>query len=201
MMVSNRIKGSSLAELMICLVCLTIIGGGVFGVSSTATEGMSSNSKLTDSQSKVSRGLEMLCRHLRAASMSTLTTVPPGFTTPQPLVDGVPMDNLSFQSYAFQSGQGGGLPVLGASFDIQTQPSPQDPANGLDDDGDGVVDEQDVVLQFPGLADDVALSGVSSFTIVSEGASLEFSVTAGGLFSNNAPFQVNGQRMVNIRND
>jgi len=197
----RREHGSTLLEMMISLLCFSVIGVGVVGVTTSSSRAMKTNATMFECQSRASRCVDKLARHLRAASLGTLLTLPDGFETNQPVEEGVEMDDLTWQSFAFNPDTPASVPDLGAPFTLATTATPSDPANGVDDDHDGVVDDVDVSFARPGMAAEVVARDVSDCSFVLDGRTLTISVQVRMRNSDGAPTFARATRVVEIRND
>ena len=97
----RNVKGFSLVEVMVATVALAIDGLGVMGVSRSAAMAIDDNAVRYDAHVQAARAVDTLARHLRGATLSSMTTLPPGFVTPQDVDQGVPADNLAFRALVF----------------------------------------------------------------------------------------------------
>ena len=176
---NQRVAGFSLVEMMVATVALMIMSMGIVGVIQSGTSAVRTNAASLDSYAKKSRTFQKLAGRLRGASLASLATIPEGFETPQPVVDGVEMTNLQFQSMQLVGGDETALPGLSPVQVLALQPSPTDPANGLDDNHNGLTDEQDLVLSQVGLNPIVLTTGVRQFGAVLLDGTLTLSVTLG----------------------
>lgn len=196
-----RARGFSLVEVMISLVCFSIIGLGVAGVGTASSTSMKINAARLECQRRADRCLERLVRTVRTASLGEMLTMPEGFQSPQPIVDGVDMDDLTFRTFAVQGPDNGALPALTEPYVVTTQASEIDPTNGVDDDGDGIIDGRDLVVQRPGQAPEVLARNVSPLTFVCDGRTLSIRLGVQMRSPDGSILQAIVSRIVEIRND
>lgn len=83
---------------------------------------------------RVRRALDRILDELVLASETSITP---------PLAEDFASDTITFEPVADIAG---GFAVLGAPITLRLEPVPGDPVNGMDDNGNGLVDEQMVVL-------------------------------------------------------
>lgn len=195
-------RGISLLEMMAATACLAIIGVGAAGVSTSSSRAMTTNTILFECQLRANRCVESLQRHLRAASLGSLTTLPPGFENGQPFAEGVAADDLSWQSFTPTPDQPNALPELGGGlFAVTTAASENDPPNGLDDDLDGFVDDTDLRFQRPGAAAVTVARDVTDCSFTRDGRTLTISVQVRMRMPDGTPTFARATRAVEIRND
>lgn len=168
----RRTRGFSLLETVVAAAVFAVIGVGFAGVSRSAGKAIETHSLKAELVQKGRRALDRCVRALRSASFATMRTTPIGFQTPQPIVDDVAMDDLEFQAMWIDPEGAGDLPVLSGVQRISTRESETDPANGIDDDHDGTIDGVDVVLEQPGMDDQILLTHVAAFELRAEGRTL-----------------------------
>ncbi|MFG0318853.1 MAG: type II secretion system protein J [Planctomycetota bacterium JB042] len=199
---NHESRGFSLVEVMVTMLCLGVIGIGVAGVSTSSSRALTTNAVVLEGQMRADRCVERLERHLRAASLGSLETLPPGFETPQPLVEGVPADDLRWLCFAYDPAQADALPTADAAqYSIEAIASAGDPTNGVDDDQDGLLDEVDLVLQRPGAAAETASRDVTQCSFTLDGRMLTISVVVRMRMPDGAPTTARSTRIVEIRND
>lgn len=130
---AKRRAGVTLLELMISLTILAV----VIGALSAATLSAQSAFKLTAARSELEydarRTVDRIAEELRTAGSAGLS--------PEPLA---PLGSSSLQ---FQRNGGwiDGAIDWSLPLQISLEEAPEDPANGVDDDGDGMIDDRRVV--------------------------------------------------------
>ncbi len=196
-----KTRGFSLVEVMMSLVCFGIIGLGVAGVSTASSSSMKINAARLECQRRADRCLERLVRCVRTASLAEMSTIPAGFETPQPVMDGVVMENLSYRTFAYQGPDASSLPALTDPYVMSTEEGAGDPQNGVDDDRDGVVDGRDLVIQRPGQAAETLARNVSPLAFVCDGRTLTIRVGVQMRSPDGSTIQTIVSRIVEIRND
>jgi prepilin-type N-terminal cleavage/methylation domain-containing protein len=132
--------GFTLVEMSISMVLVTVLLGLFFMTTQTASNAVETGVTVAEIDARVQRALERVCEALKGSSSD--------LTTPQAVAP------FSGSSVDFQRGQGvdaDGDPVFGPLERLVLE---YDEANdGLDDDGDGLVDEGRLVwLENPGAA-------------------------------------------------
>ena len=207
----RRQSGFSLVEMMIATVALVIMSAGIVGVSQIASSSLDTNNKVLSTHVAGKRALERMQRHIRAASWSTTMSSagtdeqgePMMFTIEElvDLGDAGPYEEIQFQTYIVNPVEPDGMPILSAPFSLFVRASQTDAANGVDDDGDGLIDEEELVLDPPDTDPVVIASDVTSFQISPNSRTLEFVLECGTTQSNGNVLTQISTLSVELRND
>jgi prepilin-type N-terminal cleavage/methylation domain-containing protein len=201
-----RDRGFSFVEIMISTVVLGIIGLGVSGVSGPASRALETDMARFDARARASRALETAARQLRCVALSSLETFPAGFETAQSVVAGVEMDDLCFRSYSYDADDPTSVPQLtpGAGIDpcrIYLASPAEDPANGLDDDSDGLIDGMDLMFERPGEQPLVLCRNVAAASLRLDERNLNLTVTVSVRAPSGVMITENASITVEVRND
>jgi len=129
---TNSTKGTTLVELMIYVTLLAILGGSVVLTVGTASNSVKVGTADSRVNSLATEAMDLVAARLAAASFDTLTPPPPGAT--------------STVEYRRVVDFAAGTAVLSNLERIEMQASPGDPDDGVDNDGDGLIDECRLVL-------------------------------------------------------
>ena len=151
----SRTAGFSLVELMIVIALLGAVLGSVLAVMRTSTRAYGVGTTDVRLESLASQTLDQIAGRLRSSQLATMTpTLSAPFSSTQ----------ITFQPSV---GIAAGLTQWGAVETIALEPSPNDPDNGVDDNGDGFVDECRITwIQDAGGADErsvVWANGVAEY--------------------------------------
>lgn len=148
-------RGYTLLELLIAVAILSVIGAATARVVSTTTEAYGTGQLATDVETRLGRTLDRIAWELRSCS--------PGVMLPTPAA---PFSTSSL-TYQKPSGFLGGATNWGSPCRIEFRLEAGELDDGADNDGDGLVDEGDVVwVTNSGLVDEsesVGCHGVSEF--------------------------------------
>lgn len=203
--------GFSAVEMMIAAVALVIMSAGIAGVTRMARRSLEANATLHATHVKGKRTLEKLERQLRSASWASLQAVMPGGEQPLSLEDALELlppsseppsvDNLLFQNFAIDPAAPDDLPVLSDVHELRLDPASEDPENGLDDDGDGFVDESVLVWIPPDEPPVVVCRDVLAFGCGVDGRALRFELRLGVTRGDKTTFVQTTSMSVEIRND
>jgi len=137
-------SGWSLLELVIAIVLATMLFGAAAVTILRADKAFEETESGAETERLCERALERIAREFMDADRSSLALTP-----------AAPLQATSV-SYRRAQGWAGGALVLGATRRIRFQLDPAETVNGIDDDGDGSIDEGVVVLDL-----DVAGGGTS----------------------------------------
>ena len=176
-MAPRRNAGFSFVEIMIAMFAFAIIGLGIAGMQTPVEKAIGLDTVRFDARTRATRALEQVARQVRSASLSSLQTLPTGFQTLQPVVAGTAMDDLQFESYAYDADDPDGLAVPGGTYNLQLVAATEDPTNGLDDDKDGVVDGYDLVYTPDGQPAARLLKNVTACQMTLQDRTLRLSVS------------------------
>lgn len=149
----NR-AGFTIIELLVSLSLVSVMAGLAMLIQATGNSALKSSTQQTEAEGKARRGLDRAARELQRAVVMNLFT---NFTALAP-------DSPSL-TYLSAAGLVDGVLVPGTVTTIAWESDPRDPNNGLDDDGDGLVDEGVVALwKNVGEADEVRVVICSDVT-------------------------------------
>ncbi len=142
--------GYTLIELALSMLLLLLVVGVPVRFMASVGHAQRELDATTTLNARATRTLERLTLRLRGANDATLTPAAP--TPPGPLfVETLVVDYEVATGYSPGTPGTGGTPPTppGPLFDtperVELVPSPSDPTNGVDDDGDGLVDESRIV--------------------------------------------------------
>ncbi|MCB9883408.1 MAG: hypothetical protein H6834_16600 [Planctomycetes bacterium] len=126
-------RGFSIVEAIFGLFLATVVVGGLAKFIELGLGTSRATLAQTSLDSKAVRALASIVRELRVAQFESLA---PRDVAP-----------LSSSSIDFRSavGHGGGQVLWGPPTRISLRPCPEDAADGTDNDGDGLIDEQEIV--------------------------------------------------------
>lgn len=127
--------GFTLLELVISLAILSVMVGAALMVQVTGYDAFEAANLQTEAEGKARRGLDRVAQELERAVVMNLFT---NFTALAPH-----SESLTWLS---ASGLVDGALTPGSVTHVSWESDPRDPENGLDDDGDGLVDEGVVAL-------------------------------------------------------
>lgn len=193
--------GYSLLEMIISTICVVIMGMGIVTMIKTSSSAVQWNASQLDAHANTARAFQKVERHIRGSSISSLTTLPAGFETPQPVVEDAPAENIQFTTMMSVPGAQDELPSQSAPSSLYLEPHPNDPINGIDDNGDGIVDGQYLVLDRPGVAPERIASGVRGFQALLQGRELTLAIGIDYRLPGGAITTMIDRRVVEIRND
>lgn len=197
----RRERGSSLIEIVMAVSAFSIIALGFVGVSRSATTTIENGSLRQGAALAGNRGCERMVRALRSGSFASLRTVPYGYSTAQPVTAGTEFDNLTFTCFPFDPDSPDSLPTTGTSMSIGLVASATDPANGRDDDRDGIVDGRDVAMTPSGGTAELLVQNATAFSGVLNGRTVTFTVTLARRGSNGKVITNEITQTVEVRND
>lgn len=132
----GRRAGFTIVELMIGLSLVSVMAGLAMLIQSTGNSALKTSTQQSEAESKSRRGVDRIARELQRAVVMNLFT---NFTALAP-------DSPSL-TYLSAAGLVDGALVPGSVTTIAWESDLRDPNNGLDDDGDGLVDEGVVALR------------------------------------------------------
>ncbi|MFO0985159.1 MAG: hypothetical protein U1E76_26100 [Planctomycetota bacterium] len=169
-----RARGFALVEMVVgSVMMVTILLAVMQTVSSSARA-----ARVTTSQSsvmmKLNRALATIRRDLTYSGLSTCRAVPPGESNDGPVADGVTYDN--FRSAPVINVTAAGI-QYGPSVMLSLAPEPGEPIDGNDSDGDGLVDEQQLVRTDAAGAV-VLLGGVTAMAFTKNEDVISIAITA-----------------------
>lgn len=125
----SRCAGFTVIEMMIAVPVLVIIVGVAGLAAKRGTDAFAQSTAIDALDRRTGRAMRALAEELHGSRSG-------GFL-PDP-TDDFGSDVLTFQR---QVGYTAGVPVFGDLIRLERVDDPTDPANGIDDDGDGLVDE------------------------------------------------------------
>jgi len=131
--VSRPRAGFTLIELLIAMSLVGLVMGSALAITLAGQGALRTTSMLVDSNSKARRALERTVEELQRAGPDMV----PDLTG----VDG--SDTVNFVQIIDIVA---GVPIWSPTMRIERLPAAEDPADGIDNDGDGVIDEGDLVL-------------------------------------------------------
>ena len=169
-------RGFSLIEMMVGTCCVAIFALAFHATSQSATTAIQENSSRHSASVRAHRWSETCSQALRSACLSTLRTIPAGFTTPQPLAENVAYPNLRFDALTYDAANPETLAEADGPFILSCVASPTDPDNGVDDDGDGTADEDQLVLERPDGTTKIVAFDVTALSITKSGRKLRISL-------------------------
>lgn len=135
----NRRSGYTLLELVISLGLMTVVGGGVIMTSARGLAAVESGNAIAAVNSQTARAMTRIMSEVEALGATSLA---PDLVT----LAGMPTEFS--ESIEFRSGIGwqAGAILWGTTTRIAFVTDENEVENGLDDDGDGFVDEGSIVL-------------------------------------------------------
>ena len=125
-------EGFSLFEAIISFTLVASLLAAVFRLADSSREGADSSAKLTEHQSDLASALDRIRTAVRPAGRSTITPSNPSGAA-----------QMSFQRAVGFAG--GGL-AFGDIMRFVLRPEDSDPVDGIDNDGDGRIDEGELVF-------------------------------------------------------
>lgn len=129
----SRESGLTLMEVMIATMAFMVVLGSIFGALATGSQTVQTTAVPNQLERKAERVVRKIGRAVMLAGSVTL------LPNPQPPVGS---STLSFQS---SQGWENGAMIWGPVTSIGLEDDPMDPVDGIDNDGDGFVDEGVVV--------------------------------------------------------
>lgn len=126
----TRRSGVTLLELMISLTILVLILGSMAAATLSAQDAFRTSIVRGELESAVRRTVDRITEDLRTAGRAGLTPAA-----------AAPLGSSSLQ-YQRNAGWGGGAVVWGTPITLELVEAIEDPVDGFDDDGDGIVDER-----------------------------------------------------------
>lgn len=133
---AKRIKaGFTILEMVVSVSLVSIMASIAVMIQTTGNSALKASNQQIEAESKARRAVERIAQELQRAVVMNL------FTNFTPLAPDSP--DLTYLSAA---GLIDGELVAGFVTSIAWEPDPRDPDNGIDDDGDGLVDEGVVAL-------------------------------------------------------
>ncbi|MFT5732208.1 MAG: hypothetical protein ACJA2W_001044 [Planctomycetota bacterium] len=140
----KALGGYSALETVMSLALLAMSGGALLLATTTGERAITSGSAQLDLEVRAHRALSIITKELSYASRSSLVGLPPA---------PVAVSQLDLQTVTAVDLTDGS--VTWEVIQIVLEPSLGDPEDGIDNDGDGLIDECRVVLvQRPGQADE-----------------------------------------------
>lgn len=127
--------GFTLLELLISLSLASVMAAMAIMIQNTGNSALKSSNQQIEAESKARRGVERIAQELQRAVVMNLFT---NFTAWAPASPSL--------TYLSAAGLIDGELAPGSVTHIAWEPDPRDPFNGLDDDGDGLVDEGVIAL-------------------------------------------------------
>lgn len=131
---ATRRAGFTIVELLIAVALLGLALSGAAMVSRSGSEVHRTSVAVQDVEQRLHRALEQVS--------GALTTAGADYLVPTP-VEGLAYGSLQFQQVI---GHTGTTPDLGPTIELATEIEGNEADNGADDDGDGLVDERELVL-------------------------------------------------------
>jgi len=136
---TQKNRGMTVLELLIAVAIMAVLTGVIGMISSRGVALMRTSSANNEIESRAARALDRVVREMLSVSSSSLA---PDLVTP-PMTPTVWSENLAFQDAI--DWQAGAL-ILGPARRITLQYAQGELDNGIDDNGDGLIDEGSVVL-------------------------------------------------------
>ena len=127
---SKRVRGTTLLETVIASTLLVLFGGTALLVTNSANRSFRTEVVSSELESAARRALADVTEYLRTADANAVT--PPGMTSPV---------STSVVNYRRGLGFVGGAVQWGDPERITFEYDPGDPDDGVDNDGDGLIDE------------------------------------------------------------
>ena len=116
------------------------------------------------------------------------------------MVEGQENDDLQFQALEAPAASAA-MPALSDPFTLRASAPFGEPTNGVDDDGDGVIDERDVVLVRPAMPAEVLVTGVTGFGLVLENRTLRLTAEVSRRVPGGRVIRELSAKTVEVRND
>jgi type II secretory pathway pseudopilin PulG len=162
--VKRRTAGFTLLELAVSTGLLGLVVGSALAMSMAGRNAFTQANASVSANAKVRRALERAVSELNWAGADTLSNCSAGAST----VSFQPLESVA-----------GGVAIWGPTRRLQLVPSANDPDDGIDNDGDGVIDECDLVLTI-----DVGGAGERSITLCTQVTEMFPGETLNGLDDN-----------------
>ena len=170
-----RRGGTTYLEVVIGLAMVASLVLAGLGVEQSALKGIRATERSAQVSERAARLAGRIDRELRLASLGTLRVPGPlGLQAPVNLT--TYQDELRFKR-VINFGTGG--IVTSPETTLRRTLDPGENSNGVDDDGDGLVDEGTLLLATAGGVSATIATGVTSFSIRLQGKSLTVTVSAG----------------------
>ena len=193
----TKAAGFTLVELMVVCSILAPILYLFLSAGPSVGDALGVNQRNADVAQKARIGLSSICNSLRSASArSLLVRVASSWVTP---VEGTAYGTIQFQEPA-------GLPTastvaLQAPRMLEFKLDPKEIQNGIDDDGDGLVDEGSVWTTRSGGERACLASDIESFSVVKTGRLLRITIQSCALDSKQRPHRSKSVQTMVLRND
>ncbi|MFT5049392.1 MAG: type II secretory pathway pseudopilin PulG [Chlamydiales bacterium] len=139
-MFENKKRGMTLIETMIGLTMMVVVTGGALRMAQSTTKAIGTSTTVSDLNLRAQRALDEIGEVLRTASRAGLTPALPGVAPFTVEANSVTYTRVTGIDDATQTA------IWGAPEQITFEYSPGDPADGVDNDGDGLVDDGRIVL-------------------------------------------------------
>jgi len=167
MMKSSGEAGMTLVEVAVASAIFGLVIGMVFWVVLSGQRQVEADSPQAEIENMARRIVDEIAGELRKAGLSTLT--PP---TP------VDSSSISFQLVSGYDPDTGALTYDPEVIQFRFQPSSADPVNGVDDDGDGVVDDGTLVREVTGKLPVILTPWAANgdFKVTLQGSALQISL-------------------------
>ena len=137
---------------MVALAILAVFLSGVLMAMTAGSRAMQTGAIVTTVESSAREALEEICGHIETAALSSTSVI--GIEAPA---------STSTLEYRRVLGYAGGAAILSNPERVEFQYSPTDPDDGLDNDGNGLVDEGRVVW-----TEDLGMASERSVVICSQ---------------------------------
>lgn len=128
----RREAGFTLLEMMVAASILTVIAGGIFSLMNTGIDTYRIGMKTADIERRTAKVLEQISDDLSAAGRNVVFPVPTHPNTSH---------HVTFQKNLGYSGGTTGVIQWSPMVKIALRPDPDDPNDGKDNNGNGLVDE------------------------------------------------------------
>lgn len=155
-------RGFTLVEMLVSLSVIILLMGSVFAVLSVSMGSYAEGDSVADMETSGRRVLDRIAEDFRPGIFATMTPL-------------VPVECTSL-SIAQATDYADGAVVQGARVGYELRADPADPANGLDDDHDGLVDEK-IVVRTEGATETIIASNVKDLRFTLTGKHIVATIT------------------------
>jgi len=134
---NNQRKGFALIEVAVSLAIITVIVGSLVEVNRSTMNTFAQTSAATLVHTQARRALDRVAAELENGELATLQ--------PNPVIAGVSTDNIQFQTATGVDSATGAI-VSSSTTKLAWVLEPGELNNGVDDNGNGLIDEGELVL-------------------------------------------------------